>query len=145
MCQHTCGDGIIVPNEQCDSGSSNSQGCINCMISTGYACTGQPSVCSLVSTPQPPPVVVNSSLTLQGNVSINTNNIYATLRTTPTFTFPNQNEMSQFMQISFPNSVKPTYYCQQRLPPNLDIFDCLLIYPSGVPNARFTINFSYNY
>lgn len=99
----------------------------------------------MVVTPQPLPVVTNNSISLQGNVSLNTNNIYVTLKTTPTFTFSNQNDMMQFIQTGFPNSFKPSVYCMQRLAPSLDLFDCLLVYPSGVPNGKFTINFSYNY
>jgi len=38
----------------------------------------------------------------------------------------------------------PTFYCLQRAT-ILDLFDCLLIYPSGIPNTMFTITFSYNY
>jgi hypothetical protein len=53
--------------------------------------------------------------------------------------------MQSFMQSSFPSGPKPTVYCAQRNSPSLNMFDCLLIYPSGVPNSIFTINFSYNY
>jgi hypothetical protein len=53
--------------------------------------------------------------------------------------------MQSFMQTSFPSGPKPTVYCAQRNSPNLNVFDCLLIYPSGVPNSQFTVNFSYNY
>ena len=53
--------------------------------------------------------------------------------------------MQSFMQSSFPSGPKPTVYCAQRNSPNLNIFDCLLIYPSGVPNSQFTANFSFNY
>jgi len=53
--------------------------------------------------------------------------------------------MQNFIQATFPSGAKPTVYCAQRNSPNLDTFDCLLIYPSGVPNSKFAINFSYNY
>jgi hypothetical protein len=53
--------------------------------------------------------------------------------------------MQSFIQASFPSGAKPTVYCSQKNSPNLDIFDCLLIYPSGVPNKPFVINFGYNY
>ena len=39
----------------------------------------------------------------------------------------------------------PTVYCSQRSHPELNMFDCLLIYPSGVPNSLFDIDFSFNY
>jgi hypothetical protein len=53
--------------------------------------------------------------------------------------------MQSFIQATFPSGPKPTTYCAQRNSPNLNIFDCLLIYPSGVPNSQFQVNFSYNY
>lgn len=53
--------------------------------------------------------------------------------------------MQSFLQASFPSGPKPTVYCSQRNSPNLNLFDCLLIYPSGVPNSKFQVNFFYNY
>jgi hypothetical protein len=53
--------------------------------------------------------------------------------------------MQNFIQASFPTGPKPTVYCSQRNSPNLDMFDCLLIYPSGVPNRQFSVDFSYNF
>jgi hypothetical protein len=53
--------------------------------------------------------------------------------------------MQSFIQATFPSGVKPTVYCAQRNSPALDTFDCLLIYPSGVPNKKFAVNFSYNF
>jgi len=53
--------------------------------------------------------------------------------------------MQNFIKSDFPSGPKPTVYCSQRPSPNLDTFDCLLIYPSGVPNTQFGVNFSYNY
>jgi hypothetical protein len=67
------------------------------------------------------------------------------LQTNPTFTFPNPTAMQSFIQSTFPSGPKPTVYCAQRNSPTLNIFDCLLIYPSGVPNNQFQVNFSYNY
>jgi len=48
------------------------------------------------------------------------------------------------MHATFPSSPTPTMYCNQRTAA-LNTFDCLLIYPSGVPNKLFSVNFSYNY
>jgi len=81
-----CGDGLISNQEQCDTGSMSQTGCINCIISQGYTCIGQPSICT-------PTVVPPSgdSLTLVGQPNSNTNNVFITLRSTPTFTFPNEN------------------------------------------------------
>ena len=53
--------------------------------------------------------------------------------------------MQSFIQTTFPSGPKPTVYCAQRNSPALDTFDCLLIYPSGVPNSKFSVNFSFNY
>lgn len=45
-----CGNGITENGEQCDDGNSNgSDGCSNtCTIETGYNCSGEPSMCSLI-------------------------------------------------------------------------------------------------
>lgn len=75
---------------------------------------------------------------------MNTNNVFVTLMTNPTFTFKNENERQNFIKASFPSGPKPTVYCSQKESPNLDTFQCLLIYPSGVPNNIFDINFSYS-
>jgi hypothetical protein len=53
--------------------------------------------------------------------------------------------MQSFIQATFPSGPKPTVYCAQRNSPNLNIFDCLLIYPSGVPNSQFQVNFAFNF
>ena len=78
-------------------------------------------------------------------VNVNSNNVFITLKTTPTFTFPNDTAMKNFIQSTFPPGPRPTMYCLQRGSPQLNIFDCLLIYPSGIPNSQFTIRFFYNY
>ena len=134
-----CGDGIISALEQCDTGNMPQPGCINCIISQGYTCIGQPSVCT-------PTVVVPSgdSLTLVGSPSTNSNNVFVTLRSTPVFTFPNENAQREFIRANFVGGFRPTFYCLQRVN-LLDLFDCLLIYPSGIPNAIYTITFCYNY
>ncbi len=45
-----CGDGIREGNEECDTGSTSSEGCISCRITEGYACTKtNPSVCFIPS------------------------------------------------------------------------------------------------
>jgi Domain of unknown function (DUF4215) len=167
VCTPICGDGIIVGTETCDAGSSSSAGCINCKIQSGYACSGQPSVCRSTAptpapTPKPTPIQPSnptnpttpsdpiipssgSALSQTGKTSINSNNVFVSLKTSQTFTFNNPTEMQGFIKAVFPSGPKPTVYCTQRNSPNLDIFDCLLIYPSGVPNSPFQINFSFNY
>lgn len=83
------------------------------------------------------------NLYLSGNASVNTNNVFITLMTNPAFTFKDETERQNFIKSEFPNGPKPTVYCSQRESPNLATFDCLLIYPSGVPNTIFDVNFSY--
>lgn len=46
----SCGNGIVTSNEACDDANSVSMdGCSNCLVDSGYACTGQPSVCSILT------------------------------------------------------------------------------------------------
>ena len=151
-CVPKCGDGLILGDEKCDTGSSYSAGCINCKIQTNWTCSGQPSSCTQTSvtptptpTPTPNPPVLGSTLTAVGMPNINSNNVFITLKTNPTFTFANPTEMQSFIKASFPEGPTPTIYCSQRNSPDLDIFDCLLIYPSGVPNSDFDVKFSYDF
>jgi hypothetical protein len=54
--------------------------------------------------------------------------------------------METFIKTSFPDSnTIPTVYCSQREDPDLDLFDCLAIYSSGIPNKKFNIIFSFDY
>jgi hypothetical protein len=53
--------------------------------------------------------------------------------------------MKKFLQVKFENCPPPTVYCTQKQPPNKNMFDCLMIFPSGVPNLAFKADFSYNY
>ena len=78
-------------------------------------------------------------------MNINSNNVFITLRTYPTFTFANPTEMQSFIKASFYGALQPTVYCAQRDSPELDLFDCLLIYPSGVPNSEFEVDFRYDF
>ena len=165
VCTPTCGDGLVLGNETCDSGLSYTAGCIGCKLQNNWSCSGQPSVCLQNSAPAPttpttptpptptPPTPNNGSsgiinllpLYQSGTATINSNNVFITLKTNPSFSFQNPTEMQSFLKAEFPNGPKPTVYCSQRQSPNLDTFDCLLIYPSGVPNQAFNVNFSYNY
>lgn len=164
-CVPKCGDGLIVGSETCDTGNSYSSGCLNCQIQTGYTCSGQPSVCQAptpVAAPVVPPVAPvvtptpaspssatsgasSQGLVQSGSTTINSNNVFVTLKTNPTFTFANPTDMQNFITTNVVSGAKPTVYCSQRPNPNLDLFDCLMIYPSGVPNVNFSVNFSYNY
>jgi len=48
--------------------------------------------------------------------------------------------MESFLKTKFPDSsAVPSVYCSQREAPDLDLFDCLAIYSSGVPNQKYKI------
>jgi hypothetical protein len=54
--------------------------------------------------------------------------------------------MQSFMKTSFPDSTSiPTVYCSQREQPDEDLWDCLAIYSSGIPNKKFNVVFSFDY
>ena len=98
VCNPICGDGLIVGSEKCDAGNLPTPGCISCQIQSGYVCSGQPSVCRSTApipptptpTPSPSPASVGSTaLTQVGSASINSNNVFISLQTNPTFTFSN--------------------------------------------------------
>ena len=157
VCTPKCGDGLIIGAETCDTGNINSPGCVNCQITSGYTCAGQPSICKSntpvtpVTPPTPPtpptpvtPISNKPHLYQTGVANVNTNNVFITLATNPTFTFRDETEKQNFIKANFPAGPKPTVYCSQRPSPNLDTFDCLLIYPSGVPNNVFDVDFSFN-
>lgn len=54
--------------------------------------------------------------------------------------------MKSFMKYKFndPGTDPSSAYCMQRAV-NLKVYECLIIYASGVPNKKFSVNFSYNY
>lgn len=159
VCQPLCGDGIIVGSETCDTGNTYSPGCQSCQIRSGYTCSGQPSICrsNTVTTPTTTPTTTTPTTTTttptttvqnlyqSGTTNINSNNVFITLKTRIAYTFDNTQESQNFINSRFPSGVTPTVYCSQRNSPELDTFDCLLIYPSGVPNNVFNVIFSYDY
>lgn len=118
VCMTICGDGVIAGSETCDTGYNPQPGCIQCNVVQGYSCVGQPSVCSLIQTP-PSNLTTNTisssapSLSLKGNVSLNSNNIFLSLLTNPTFTFPNPTIMQNFIQATYVNTLRPVTYCVQ--------------------------------
>ena len=151
QCRTFCGDGKIVGLETCDTGNLFSLGCVNCQTQPGFTCVGQPSVCKpnipVLPPPLPPLPPVNPphiGLSQSGDININTNNVFITLETNPTFTFSTPTEMQNFIRADFPSGPKPTVYCAQR-DTELEYFDCLMIYPSGVPNQSFNCDFKYDY
>ncbi len=86
------------------------------------------------------------NITVEGNVNTNINNVFVVLRTSKKYSFTNENEMENFMKASFPDSTSiPSVYCSQRDQPDLDLYDCLAIYSSGIPNRKFKMVFSFDY
>lgn len=55
--------------------------------------------------------------------------------------------MRAFIKYTLPdlaNLMPSSAYCAQKQT-DLKMFECLFIWPSGVPNREFNINFNYNY
>lgn len=83
-------------------------------------------------------------MALYGKINYNLNNIYISLQTDQKYQLNSVADMENFIKVSYLNTTyKPSTYCTQRDYPDLDIFDCLLLYSSGVPNKAFTAEFSY--
>ena len=80
-----------------------------------------------------------------GAISVNSNNVFVTLKTNPTFTFNSPTDMQTFIKAVFPGGQRASVYCNQMASPNLDTFNCLHLFPQGVPTSKFNINYSYNY
>lgn len=79
-------------------------------------------------------------------MNTNINNVFVVLKTDKAYKFTNENEMENFIKTKFPySSAVPSVYSSQREAPELDTFDCLAIYSSGIPNQKYIIEFSYNY
>lgn len=70
-----------------------------------------------------------------GDVLTNYNNVFVLIETDTIYRFSNEAEMKSFMKYSFPDShTNPdSAYCNQQ-PAQPKIFQCLLIYSSGLPN-----------
>jgi cysteine-rich repeat protein len=130
-----CGNRRIESPETCDDGNTRSgDGCSSsCQIETT-------TPGNTTTTPN----TTNPGLSLVGEVNTNIKDVFVVLKTSTTFTFANENEMESFMKTNFPGSTSvPQVYCSQRQAPELDIFDCLAIYSSGIPNQKYNIEFSY--
>lgn len=80
------------------------------------------------------------------NVSTNILNVFIIIEVDYLFHFKSENEMKSFMKYDFPNpSTLPTIaYCLQNIT-NKKLFQCLLMYPSGLPLDKYYVNFSYNH
>jgi hypothetical protein len=73
----------------------------------------------------------------------NTNQVFIALNTQIQFDFSDQSEVQKFFKVAFDNVRPPTVFFNQHPAPKKNIFDCLLIFPSGVPTTPFTASFSY--
>lgn len=128
-----CGDGVLNGIQQCDDGNNNDRdGCSGCRVQTGWRCTGSPSMCVLFSGMRAVEVIPNVS------------NLFVLLELDHIFTFSSQSEMRNFIRYQFPDKqTQPaSSYCLQMS--SLRLFQCLFIYPSGLPNYLYFINFSYS-
>ena len=94
------------------------------------------------STTQP---VLNSNLAIEGKILGNCNQIFLTLNTVKAFDFPNEETMKNFIKVKFTGCPPPTMYCGQKAAPKKHLFDCLLLFPSGIPTSKFQADFSYDY
>ncbi len=75
---------------------------------------------------------------------INAANIYISLQLGSDKAFKSEDEMQNFIKQDFnADTIKPSsVYCMQN-DSSLKEFDCLLLYPTGVPNINFDVNFWY--
>lgn len=81
---------------------------------------------------------------MSGPIKANNNQVFITLDTFNPFNFPDQEAMKSFMKAKFTGCPSPTVFCAQQASKR-NLFDCLLLFPSGVPNKSFTADFSYSY
>lgn len=74
----------------------------------------------------------------------NISNLFVLLELDSIFMFSSEAEMKNFIKYEFPNKqAEPTAsYCMQMS--SLTLFQCLFLYPSGLPNYLYYINFSYS-
>jgi cysteine-rich repeat protein len=130
-----CGNRRIEAGETCDDGN----------LINGDGCS---SKCQIESLPSPTNSTtnnINRGLSVVGNISTNTNNVFLSLKTDKTYSFVNEDEKKNFIKARFPDSkLVPTVYCTLN-ETAANVFDCLIIYSSGVPNQQYKIEFSYNY
>lgn len=84
------------------------------------------------------------SLKVYGDIKFNVNNIYLTLQTSQKYNFTSSSVMENFIRASYSTVVQPSTFCLQRDFPDLDLFDCLLIYSTGIPNKAFKAEFTYS-
>lgn len=80
---------------------------------------------------------------LDSPIVLNNGAVYGTVLLDTAFTFASQTEMQNFMKYNYnPNAVPTANYCNQRIG-DLTRFDCLFLYPYGVPLFKFEIGLSY--
>jgi hypothetical protein len=105
----------------------------------GWKCDGSPSLCSKV-TSKP----VARGMKLFKDVIINSNNAFILVETDNAYHFNSAAEMKSFLQYKFilPGTEPTSAYCLQQVG-NLRLFQCLLIYASGVPNFPYEVELSY--
>jgi hypothetical protein len=95
-------------------------------------------------TPNVSAILDKGNLWLEGDIYGNSNQIFIVLNTKTAFDFTDQSTMQNFLKAQFSGIRPPTVFFNQRPAPSKQLFDCLCIFPSGVPNSQFSIDFSYD-
>lgn len=80
-----------------------------------------------------------------GAPKFNYNNVLVILQTPKQYPGLSDYDKKNFIKYDFPGAGQPTsVYCVQNSA-ILNQFECLMFYPSGLPNFVYTVNFSYSY
>ena len=134
---NNCGNGQRDTGETCDDDNQNSgDGCSStCQTESGFDCdNSSPSVCTrgAVNIQKVTEPINNSAA------------VYLTIRVADAFVFNTEQEMRNFIRPEFSSGNEPTSaFCNQRSG-MLEMFDCVFLYPSGVPLNPFTIELTYS-
>ena len=69
-------------------------------------------------------------------------NVFVTLQAQPEIYLSSKSNEPGFIKINFPNISKPvSYYCNKCVRDET-LFECLILFASGLPSSMFTMNFS---
>ena len=121
-------------DEECDDGNDvNGDGCNKqCMVEEGYNCEG-------VFCVRP-----HNNIEMMGELVVNSGAVYLTIETSPAFNFSSRSEMRNFMKFAFydPSAQPSRADCIQRIT-DLKTFNCIFLYPSGVPVHPFKLTLSF--
>lgn len=148
VCKTKCGDGILAGSEACDDGNTNKwDGCSECVIQSNFICEGtKPTQCYPKIRPPIPPSDDGDNMNMDGIPNYNYNNVNIRVRTIKEYPNLNDYEKKNFIKYEFPDpSTRPaSIYCLQNATQK-NLFECLLVYASGVPNKKYDIVLKYDY